>query len=167
MSSIYESSMLASKKSPSPHHDRTIALSGAFDILHPGHTRMIRSALNFGKVVIILNSDEWVQRNKGACVMSWNDRREVLLSVHGVDEVISVDDDDNTVCEALARRRPHVFGNGGSRVKKNTPESALCQNLGIACVWGLGGGEHDVYAYSTSVLDRVYSIQRPIQQDKK
>lgn len=163
MSTIHEVAM--KKKEPTPHPERSIALSGAFDVLHPGHTRMIRSALNFGKVVIILNSDQWVQRNKGALVMPWNDRREVLLSVHGVDEVIPVQDEDNTVCEALQRRQPHVFGNGGSRVKKNTPEYALCHKLGIACVWGLGGGEADTY--SNSVLDRVYSIQRPEPVEKK
>lgn len=153
------SDIAMAKKEPTPHPDRAIALSGAFDVLHPGHTRMIRSALNFGRVVIILNSDQWVQRNKGALVMPWSDRREVLLSVYGVDEVIHVNDEDNTVCEALQRRQPHIFGNGGSRVKKNTPEYALCQKLGIACVWGLGGGEADTY--SNSVLNRVYSIQRP------
>lgn len=91
--------------------------------------------------------------------MPWSDRREVLLSVYCVDDVVSVNDEDNTVCEALERRQPHIFGNGGSRVKKNTPEYALCQKLGIACVWGLGGGEADTY--SNSVLNRVYSIQRP------
>lgn len=150
---------LMAKKLPTPHPDRVIALSGAFDVLHPGHTRMIRSALNFGKVVIILNSDEWVQRNKGALVMPWNDRCEVLLSVYGVGDVVPVEDSDNTVCEALERIQPHIFGNGGMRIKKNTPESALCQRLGVVCVWGLGGGEHD--AYSINVLNRVFSAQRP------
>lgn len=141
-----------------------IALSGAFDILHPGHTRMVQAALNFGKVVIILNSDEWVQRNKGALLLKWDDRREVLLSILGVSEVAAVEDADDTVCEALRRIKPHAFGNGGSRVKKNTPERALCQELGIACVWGLGGGEHD--SYSLSLLDRVYDTKRPAGSKK-
>lgn len=123
---------------------------------------MIHAALNFGKVVIILNSDEWVQRNKGALLLPWNNRREVVLSICGVSDVVPVKDDDNTVCEALRRIRPHVFGNGGSRVKKNTPERALCQELDIACVWGLGGGEHD--SFSLSILDRVYETQRPVRE---
>ena len=163
MTTVYEIAMKS--RDVTPHPDRVIALSGAFDILHPGHTRMIKASLNFGRVVIILNSDEWVQRNKGAVVMPWNDRREVLLSIHDVSDVVPVKDDDNTVCEALDRIRPHVFGNGGSRVKRNTPEYALCLSLDIACVWGLGGGEHDTY--SNNVLDRVFSIKRPAHMKKK
>jgi len=128
-----------------PLPNRTIALSGAFNIIHPGHTRMIRGALNFGKVVIILNSDEWVKRNKGALLMTWCDRREVLLSVYGVSRVEAVDDSDDTVCEALRRIRPHIFGNGGRRTNKNTPERETCRELDIACVWGIGGGEGDAY----------------------
>jgi D-beta-D-heptose 7-phosphate kinase/D-beta-D-heptose 1-phosphate adenosyltransferase len=106
---------------------------------------MIQGALNFGKVVIILNSDEWVRRHKRVLMMPWQDRREVLLSIRGVSAVEPVDDSDGTVREALRRLRPHMFGNGGFRTKQHTPESELCHELGIVCVWGIGGGERDVY----------------------
>jgi len=100
----------------------TIALSGAFDPLHVGHVRMIKSAINFGRVIIILNSDKWVEKRKGYLLTPWYDRRELLLSINGVSEVIKVDDRDDTVCEALERVRPTVFGNGGYRTRVNTPE---------------------------------------------
>lgn len=139
--------------------NQTVALSGAFDVLHPGHIRMIKGAENFGKVVIILNSDEWVRRNKGFLLMPWQDRKEILMSVHGVHAVERVDDTDDTVCEALVRLRPNIFGNGGGRTHYNTPERKLCNELGIACVWGIGGGERD--KYSNEILERVFSAQRP------
>jgi len=131
----------------SPYPGRTIALSGAFDVLHPGHTRMIQGALNFGSVIIILNSDDWVRRNKGALIMPWHDRRQLLLSVAGVLSVVPVEDSDDTVCEALTRMHPdiHVFGNGGVRTQENTPERELCRRLGIKCVWGIGGAVRDSY----------------------
>lgn len=138
---------------------QTVALSGAFDVLHPGHIRMIKGAEHFGKVVIILNSDEWVRRNKGFLLMPWQDRKEILMSVHGVHAVERVDDTDDTVCEALVRLRPNIFGNGGGRTHYNTPERKLCNELGIACVWGIGGGERD--KYSNEILERVFSAQRP------
>jgi len=120
-----------------------ICLSGGFDVVHCGHIKMIQGAVHFGRVVIILNSDNWLMKQKGFCLMPWHERKEILLALKGVDEVVSVDDSDGTVCEALERIKPTVFGNGGLRVKGNTPERELCQRLGIAMVYGIGGGAGD------------------------
>lgn len=139
--------------------NQTIALSGGFDIIHPGHIRMINGAQHFGRVIIILNSDEWIIKRKGVLMMPWHERKEILLAIKGVDIVEPVDDRDGTVCEALKRLRPNVFGNGGLRGERNTPERALCNELGIALVFGIGGGERD--AYSNSILEKIYSAKRP------
>lgn len=138
---------------------QTIALSGGFDLIHPGHIRMIKGAQNFGRVIIILNSDKWIINKKGILMMSWHERKEILLAIKGIESVEPVDDDDGTVCEALKRLKPNIFGNGGIRGQKNTPERQLCNDLGIACVWGIGGGERDVY--SNELLEKIYSAQRP------
>ncbi|NDB84947.1 MAG: hypothetical protein EB127_19930 [Alphaproteobacteria bacterium] len=135
----------------------TIALSGAFDPLHVGHIRMIKSAVNFGRVIIILNSDTWVKKRKGYLLTPWYDRKELLLSINGVSEVIKVDDSDETVCEALERVRPTIFGNGGYTTRANTPERELCLKLGIRLVWGLGGGEKD--AYSNDMIGKILNKQ--------
>ena len=145
--------------------NQIIALSGAFDVLHPGHIRMIKGAEYFGKVVIFLNSDEWVRRNKGFLLMPWSDRREMLLSVTGVHSVERVNDEDDTVCEALIRLKPNIFGNGGNRTHYNTPERRLCNEMGIACVWGIGGGERD--KYSNEILEKMFSAERPQKIAKK
>jgi D-beta-D-heptose 7-phosphate kinase/D-beta-D-heptose 1-phosphate adenosyltransferase len=34
-----------------------------------------------------------------------------------------------------------MFGNGGDRTDKNTPEQDVCEELGIHMVFGLGGGK--------------------------
>ena len=145
--------------------NQIIALSGSFDVLHPGHIRMIKGAEYFGKVVIFLNSDEWVRRNKGFLLMPWSDRREMLLSVTGVYSVERVNDEDDTVCEALIRLKPNIFGNGGNRTHYNTPERRLCNEMGIACVWGIGGGERD--KYSNEILEKMFSAERPQKIAKK
>ena len=145
--------------------NQIIALSGAFDVLHPGHIRMIKGAEYFGKVVIFLNSDEWVRRNKGFLLMPWSDRREMLLSVTGVHSVERVNDEDDTVCEALMRLKPNIFGSGGNRTHYNTPERRLCNEMGIACVWGIGGGERD--KYSNEILETMFSAERPQKIAKK
>jgi D-beta-D-heptose 7-phosphate kinase/D-beta-D-heptose 1-phosphate adenosyltransferase len=118
-----------------------IALSGGFDPVHVGHLKMIQSATQYGKVVIILNSDEWLMRKKGYMFMPWTERKELLMGIKGVHAVEAADDSDNTVCEALKRINPHYFGNGGDRTDRNTPEKQLCEELDITMLWGLGGGK--------------------------
>ena len=44
--------------------NKKIALSGGFDPVHVGHVRMISAAAEIGDVIIIANSDKWLQRKK-------------------------------------------------------------------------------------------------------
>jgi hypothetical protein len=55
--------------------------------------------------------------------------------------VDSVDDNDGTVCEAIRRLKPTYFANGGDRGKSNTPEQAVCEEIGVRLLWGVGGEE--------------------------
>ena len=48
---------------------KTIMVSGGFDPVHAGHIRMIREAAQFGDVIIIANSDDWLFRKKGFVFM--------------------------------------------------------------------------------------------------
>jgi len=117
----------------------TIMLSGGFDPIHIGHIRMILAATELGNVIVVANSDGWLMRKKGYIFMPWEERAEILRAIRGVTDVVSVDDADGTVCEVLQRLKPDIFGNGGDRTNKNTPEKAICKELGIELAWGLGG----------------------------
>jgi D-beta-D-heptose 7-phosphate kinase/D-beta-D-heptose 1-phosphate adenosyltransferase len=117
----------------------TIMLSGGFDPIHIGHVRMVVAAAEVGTVIVVANSDEWLMRKKGYIFMPWEERAEILKALRGVSEVVSVEDTDGTVCEVLRRLKPDIFGNGGDRNNKNTPEKAVCKELGIKMAWGLGG----------------------------
>ena len=119
----------------------TIMVSGGFDPVHAGHIRMIRHAAQFGDVIIIANSDDWLYRKKGFVFMEYPRRVEILNAIKGVVLVDSVDDSDGTVCEAIQRLKPTYFANGGDRGKTNTPEQAVCEDLGVKLLWGVGGEE--------------------------
>ena len=116
-----------------------IAVSGGFDPVHIGHVRMIRDASRYGDVMIIINSDEWLERKKGYVFMTYEERAEIMGNIKGVTLVTSVDDSDGTVCEALVRHKPDAFANGGDRKDKNTPEMDLCDHIGIEMMWAIGG----------------------------
>ena len=119
----------------------TVAVSGGFDPVHVGHVRMILEAAEVGDVIVIANSDEWLMRKKGYVFMPWEERAEILGSIRGVLKVITVDDSDGTVCEALRREKPTFFANGGDRKTDNTPEMDVCSELGIGLLWEVGGGK--------------------------
>ncbi len=119
----------------------TVCVSGGFDPVHIGHLRMLREAATFGKVIVIVNSDDWLMRKKGYIFMPFEERCEILRGFAAVHETVMVDDIDGTVCEALRRVRPTYFANGGDRKSDNTPEMKLCEELGIELLWNTGGGK--------------------------
>jgi len=117
----------------------TVAVSGGFDPVHKGHVRMIIEASQFGDVIIIANSDEWLIRKKEKFFMTWEERAEILLAIKGVVKVVKAKDDDGTVCETLRELKPTYFANGGDRKDYNTPEGEVCKEFGITMLWGIGG----------------------------
>ena len=120
-------------------NEKTIVISGGMDPVHIGHVKMIKAAAELGRVIVVLNSDEWLVRKKGYAFMSFEERKYLLENIKGVSEVSDVDDSDGTGCEALQRLKPDMFGNGGDRTSDNTPEKEVCLDIGIRMVWNLGG----------------------------
>ena len=119
----------------------TVMVSGGFDPVHAGHIRMIRAAAEYGDVIIIANSDDWLYRKKGFVFMEYSRRVEILNAIKGVILVDSVNDQDDTVCDAIIRHKPTYFANGGDRGRENTPEQSVCEELGAELLWGIGGTE--------------------------
>ena len=119
----------------------TVMVSGGFDPVHAGHIRMIRDAAQYGSVIVIANSDDWLWQKKGFVFMEYERRVEILNAIKGVILVDSVNDADGTVCEAIQRLKPTYFANGGDRGRANTPEQQVCAEIGVELLWGVGGTE--------------------------
>ena len=120
---------------------KTVMVSGGFDPIHGGHVQMIRDAAQYGNVIVVANSDDWLMRKKGYVFMPWKERAEIMGNIKGVRFVTAVDDSDGTVCEALRRHKPDAFANGGDRKTENTPEMDVCEELGIQMMWAIGGND--------------------------
>jgi len=131
--------------------------------VHIGHLRMIQEAAEYGQVIVIVNSDEWLMRKKGYIFMPFDERCEILRGFTGVKETVAVDDTDNTVCEALQRIQPTYFANGGDRKNSNTPEMDVCDAAGINLLWNVGGGK--IQSSSTLVTDAGMVMEEVVDED--
>lgn len=122
--------------------DKIVAVSGGFDPVHIGHIRMFRDAARLGKLIVILNTDDFLLKKKGYVFMPLDERREILESIKYVDRVVVSIDKDNSVCKTLATLKPDVFANGGDRTgKSEIREAKICEQLGIEMAFGVGGNK--------------------------
>jgi len=138
----------------------TVAVSGGFDPVHIGHIRSFREAKKLGdKLMIILTRDDQLIRKKGYYFMPFEERKEILERIEGVDRVVPNIDDDITSNESLEYYRPDIFAKGGDRTEDNMPEieKELCTKIGCKIVYGIGG---DKIQSSSSLVERVFRVAR-------
>jgi cytidyltransferase-like protein len=109
--------------------------SGGFSILHVGHLDLFEQAAKYGDVVVALNSDKWIMRKYGFVSVNWSDRKRLLESLRIVHKVVSVNDDDGTVCDAIILEQPDFFVNGGDRQEPNQKEHNTCTKFGVKEVY--------------------------------
>jgi len=87
--------------------------NGCYDLLHPGHVRLLEKARSLGDVLILaLNSDDSVKRLKGPArpLIPEGERAEVALGLEAVDAVTLFDED--TPRELIAAVLPDVLIKG-------------------------------------------------------
>lgn len=114
MGSIYSRDELIALRSEWKRAGKTVVFTnGCYDILHPGHIRLLESARSLGDVLILaLNTDAGVQRLKGPTrpLISQNERAELAAALAAVDAVTFFDED--TPRELIAAVLPDVLVKG-------------------------------------------------------
>jgi rfaE bifunctional protein nucleotidyltransferase chain/domain len=93
---------------------RVVCVAGAFDLLHPGHTRLLEQARGLGDVLVVgLQSDASVQANLGRArpVNPAAERAEIVAALAAVDSVAEFD--ELTPGEFVTRLLPDVWVRGG------------------------------------------------------
>lgn len=87
--------------------------NGCYDILHPGHIRLLERARSLGDILILaLNTDRSVARLKGPTrpLLSETERSRMSLALEAVDAVTLFDED--TPRELIAEVLPDVLVKG-------------------------------------------------------
>ncbi len=93
---------------------RTVVFTnGCYDLLHPGHIRLLEQARSLGDVLILaLNSDASVARMKGPSrpIIPQEERAELAAALAAVDAVVLFDED--TPRELIAQVLPDILVKG-------------------------------------------------------
>ena len=77
-------------------------VTGGFDPLHSGHIKYMKAARKMGdKLMVGINSDDWLTNKKGKPFMPYEERKAVIQELKCVDEVIEFDDDDGSSGDAI------------------------------------------------------------------
>ena len=122
-----------------------ILVSGGFDPIHSGHIKLINDANKYGDVVVLLNSDEWLQNKKGKEFLPFSERKFIMQNIKGVIDVIEFDDSDKTCIDGIQKAKSLFknnlikFANGGDRNNNTTPEKDYCDKNNIETLFGIGG----------------------------
>ena len=127
--------------------EKIVLVTGGFDPLHSGHLAYLKAAKKLGdKLIVGINSDDWLCRKKGKNFLPEKERHEILSAIRYVDGCILFNDGDDTAIEAIKNVRmlfpfaQIIFANGGDRSTDNIPEfgDGLFYD-DVEFVFGVGG----------------------------
>lgn len=126
---------------------KIVLVTGGFDPLHSGHIAYFKSARSLGdKLIVGLNSDDWLKRKKGRSFMPINERVSIIENLSMVDGCLLFNDNDGSAKEAIRNVRqlyPNdqiIFANGGDRNATNIPEMEVVDD-NVEFVFGVGGND--------------------------
>ena len=114
MARFYSRDELVRQREQWKQQGKTVVFTnGCYDLLHPGHIRLLEQARSLGDVLILaLNTDDSVARLKGPTrpLIAESDRIAMALAVAAVDAVTTFDED--TPRELIAAVLPDVLVKG-------------------------------------------------------
>lgn len=112
--------------------NKTVFISGRFNIVHPGHLRLIRFAKELGSRLIVgVESDRLAGPN---AYLKENFRLESIRSISWVDESFLMDN----VEETLLRLKPDIVVKGKDHETKFNLEQAALSQYGGKLIFGSG-----------------------------
>ena len=110
---------------------RIVFTNGCFDLLHPGHIRLISRAASFGdRLIVAINDDASVRRLKGdrRPIYPAEERAEILLALRWVDYVTVFKED--TPSETIQIVRPDVLVKGGEYLQRDIVGATFVTSYG-------------------------------------
>jgi len=110
---------------------RIVFTNGCFDLLHPGHLKLLAQAGALGEVLVVaINDDASVERLKGAGrpIYPALERAEILLALRWVDYVTVFPEE--TPLETIELVRPDVLVKGAEYRERDIVGSSFVKSYG-------------------------------------
>ena len=157
--------------------EKLVLVTGGFDPIHSGHINYFEQAKKLGdKLVVGLNSDQWLSDKKGRPFMPMEERIQVIKSLSVVDKVITFEDDDGSANQAIFKLLATtsdtiIFANGGDREDTNTPEYKLYwQHPRVNFEFNVGGEKTNssswiLEEWKAPKTDRPWGYYRVLHED--
>ncbi|MDB3912795.1 PfkB family carbohydrate kinase [Paracoccaceae bacterium] len=110
-----------------------VFVSGTFNIMHPGHLRLLRFAAECGDFLVVgVLSDR----------LAWGAQLQETMRLDGVDAISLVDHTfclDDAPADFISELQPSVVVKGNEHEKSNNPEQSVIQAYGGKLLFSSGG----------------------------
>lgn len=110
---------------------KSIFVNGTFDILHPGHIRLLNYAKSLGdRLFVAIDSDDRVTKLKGILrpINDSAERKEMLLALKAVDEV-EIFSSDEELKMWIKQIKPYIMVVGSDYKDKEVIGSEFARHL--------------------------------------
>jgi rfaE bifunctional protein nucleotidyltransferase chain/domain len=119
---------------------RVVFACGAFDLLHPGHVRLLEQARSFGDIVVVGIESDASSRNRHTSVPHLPDRpitpsaerAEIISALAAVDFAVEFDPNSSPVF--VVRLAPDVIVRGGNPAPDKAAEFVPSATSKVICI---------------------------------
>jgi D-beta-D-heptose 7-phosphate kinase/D-beta-D-heptose 1-phosphate adenosyltransferase len=125
---------------------KAIIVSGYFNPIHKGHLEYFNNAKAMADLLFVIVNNDHQRELKGSKEFQDEKERMIIVSnIKAVDKAILSIDTDRTVCatikmiaEQFGEEFELGFANGGDQNNDTIPERAVCEEMNVALIDGLG-----------------------------
>ena len=125
---------------------KAIIVSGYFNPIHKGHLEYFNNAKAIAdKLFVIVNNDHQRELKGSKEFQDENERMIIVSNIKAVDKAILSIDTDRTVSATIKMIAQQFggefelgFANGGDQNNDTIPERAVCEEMNVALIDGLG-----------------------------